>query len=740
MTRSTNGAAPTVGHLPLARLSRGSLVSRRVLASAVALTAATLPNAVLGQTAPIVLPPVSVEQAAPVPGAPAASEGYKIDKSASDKFTAPILDTPKSISIIPKEVIEEQGAKSLVDVLRTQPGISLGAPESGNPLGDRFYIRGFDARNDIFIDGMRNAGSTTRETFNVEQIEIVKGPGSAYVGRGSTGGAVNIVTKQARLGEFSQGVVTLGTDMTRRFTVDTNQMVGTTTAFRVNGLWQSADVAGRDSVYTDNWGIAPSLSLGIGKPTRINMSYYHLSQKNMPDYGVPLDERTGRPATVPRSNFYGFGNRDFRKVEADNGTLDIQHDFNDNVTLRNVTRFALDGQDYIASGPNARNWNTNLLTMQNLSRNTKTKSFLNQTDVTTNFDTGPFGHVLNAGVEYSNETSRNRGYAFEPTTGQTQNIYNPITSWVGTYGPSNAWFKLDTTTTALYVFDTMKLNEQWELNGGLRFDMYNSQSYNVSATNVPTKLGKGSEFLNYQAGIVYKPVPIGSIYLAYATSSNPSGEVIDATASDYGGLVTTNAAMEPETSETYEIGTKWDLRNKRLQLTSSYFVTNKNNMRVAAPGGGLTQTGEVEVEGFELGATGYVARGWSVFAGFTHLIPIVKNAGPTNLANNGKQMANVSRDAFSLWTNYELTKQFSFGGGAYYQSYRYGTDANQFAIPSYWRFDLQAGYKYSDNVAFRANVQNLTDKIYFDSIYRSATSYAIMAPGRSASLTATVKF
>lgn len=731
---------PIIGHLPLARLSRGG-VPQRVFASALALTAALPAMAQTATDAPVALPPVVVEEQRDTQGAPPASDGYKVDRSANEKFTAPLLDTPKTVTIIPKEVIQEQGAKTMVDVLRTQPGISLGTPEGGNPLGDRFYIRGFEARNDIFIDGMRNAGSTTRETFNVEQIEVVKGPGSAYVGRGSTGGAVNIVTKQARFGDFTQGAVTLGTDLTKRATVDVNRTIGTT-ALRVNALWQNAEVAGRDHVYSDNWGLAPSLLMGVGRPTRVRFDYYHLSQKSMPDYGVPFDSRTGHPAEINRNNFYGFRNRDFRKVETDIGTVDVTHDINDSMTLRNVTRVGADSQDYVVTVPNAVTWSTGTMAAGSQSRNTDTKSFLNQTDLTTLFDTWGYGHTLNTGVEISKETARNRGYTLTAAAGQTttQSVYWPSNLWYGTLTPAGAWWRLETRTVAGYAFDTIKLNEQWEINGGLRYDMYDTSSYSVSATGVATDLASNVGFLNWQSGVVYKPVPNGSIYLAYATSSNPSGEVLDATGADYGGLTTANSGLDPETSRSYELGTKWELRDKKLAVSASIFRTEKTNMRVAGPSSTIVQSGEARVDGFELGVTGYIMRGWSVFGGFTHLRPILVDAGPTNAANNGNQLANIARDSLSLWTSYHLTRAWTVGGGAYFQSQRFGADSNQASIPAYWRFDAMVGYKYNDNLKLTLNGLNLTDKVYYDAVYRNASPFALIAPGRSALLTAEVKF
>ena len=248
------------------------------------------------------------------------STPYKVDRSASSKLTEPVADTPKSITIIPKEVIRDEGALSIRDLARTQSGVTLGTGEGGNAFGDRIFIRGFDARNDVYIDGLRDPGVTSREVFAVEQIEIVKGPSSTFGGRGTTGGAVSLISKAPQRTDFAEVDATGGSDATRRFTVDVNRQLSDTLQFRVNGLWHDADVAGRDYTYGRRWGVAAALAWQPTPSFDLVADYYHLGASGLPDWGVPFDVRSQQPFAVPRGNFYGVIARDFTRGTANIGT------------------------------------------------------------------------------------------------------------------------------------------------------------------------------------------------------------------------------------------------------------------------------------------------------------------------------------------------------------------------------------------------------------------------------------
>ncbi len=270
-------------------------------------------------------------------------EAYKADESASNKYTAPLRETPKSVTVITDQVIRDTGSLSLVDALRTTSGITFGAGEGGNPAGDRPIIRGFNAESDTFIDGLRDVGSQTREIFNIERIEVSKGPGSAYTGAGSTGGSLNLISKTAKQQDFGDASFTYGSDQTRRYTLDVNRVLADNVAGRLNLLKHEANVAGRDGVEVRRWGVAPTITFGFDTPTRATLSYYHLETDDIPDYGLPLTDATApdsvrKPVAVDRDNFYGLSNRDYRDSTTDAGTLKLEHDLNDSLTLLNTTR------------------------------------------------------------------------------------------------------------------------------------------------------------------------------------------------------------------------------------------------------------------------------------------------------------------------------------------------------------------------------------------------------------------
>lgn len=720
-------AAPTVGRLRLGRVPRrASLASAVALGSA--LGAAAVPAVAQQANEPAQLPTISVEGAQP-------TDSYKTDQSASPKFTAPLLDTPKSVTVIPQALIQERGAATLLDVLRTTPGISLGAGEGGNPIGDRPFIRGFDALNDTFVDGIRDGGAHGRETFNLEQVEIIKGPGSAYTGRGSTGGSLNLVSKTAKAADFNAGSLTLGSDLTKRATVDVNRIIDNNIAFRINAMAHDAEVAGRDEVEVQRFGFAPTITFGLAKPTRLTLSYYHLQTDDIPDYGHPFDPRTGRPVDVDRDNFYGLTGRDFMETSYDGVTAQVEHDLTDRITLRNTTRYSYSENDYIVTKPNASlaQIQAGEMSRESRSRNADTETLVNVTDLTGDVDIGGFRNTYVAGLEISREQLRNRNYTLNPSTLTGVSLYNPDPGdpYTGTINPSTSFTHADTDTVALYVLDTVELSPQWDVNLGLRFDRYSTESQSATAS-----LKNDSNFVNYQTGVVYKPLPNASIYVSHATSSNPAGGGAGQGGSD-GNLSAAVENLDPEKNRSYEIGTKWDLFNKSLSLTGAIFRTEKTNARVSV-GGGVTETvGEQKVDGFEIGLSGNITPEWKVFGGYTYLRAELVDDGPAS-SNDGNAFPLVAPHSFSLWTSYDLTRDWTVGGGAFYMAKRYANAANSLSLPNYWRLDAMVGYRVTETVEIQLNLQNLLDETIYDSTHNG--QFATVAPGRVALLTTNFRF
>ena len=692
----------------------------------------------------LVLDPVTVVGDRPV--------GYKVDRSASDKFTAPLLDTPKTVTVIPEEIIEERGAMTLEEVFRTTPGITLGAGEGGVPGSDRPLIRGFNAESNVYIDGLRDTGAQTRGTFNLEQVEIVKGPGSAYAGRGATGGSINLVTKTPKAESFVEGSVTAGTDETKRATIDANYAVNESVAVRMNLLGHDGEVAGRDSVEISQFGFAPSISAGLNGPTRGTLAFSHFQTDDTPDYGIPYDTTTGRPADVDRDNFYGLTNRDFRETQADQVTLTLEHDVNDAFTLRNVSRYSWSTIDYIVTNPDDSKGNVANGTLWRgvKSRNSDTEIWANNTELLGNAHDGWFGHSFVIGLEASQETSQSRGYSVNTGSnncsvtgiGASSNynctdLYNPNPNdpWTGSITPSTSSRHVTTDTVAAYVFDTIELTPQWSVNLGLRVDNYETDVESTGGRGGPFTGSNSSTFLNYQGGVVYKPLPNGSIYASIGTSSDPSG------ASGGEGsenLSASNEGLDPERSISYEVGTKWEVLNRKLALSGAVFRTEKTNARVSDPAGGTEDIldGEQRVDGFELGVAGQLTDAWKVFGGYTFMSSEIVDDG--GAGNEGNDMPNVPEHSFSIWSTYDVFSDWTLGGGATYMSSRFGNTANTREVPEFWRFDAMVAYQPIENLTLRLNANNIFDERYFDKPYTS--HFATVAPGRSVLLTAVAKF
>ncbi|MNZ63965.1 putative TonB-dependent receptor BfrD precursor [compost metagenome] len=476
-----------------------------------------------------------------------------------------------------------------------------------------------------------------------------------------------------------------------------------------------------------------------------------------------------KPVSVDRDNFYGLSGRDYRESTTDAGTFKLEHDLNDSLTLSNTTRVVRTTLDYIVTTPNdsrTGNLSQGLVSRSPKSRNSTAEGWVNQTDLKANFNTGSIEHSLITGVEVSREGVHNRNYFITPGTagntctpahvasGDCTSLSNPSykDGWTGTVADSNAFTDTDTDTLAAYVFDTLKFNEQWSLNMGLRYDDYETSASGLTVArgsntvNGETDLQSKTHFWNYQLGLVFNPLPNGSIYAAWSTSSNPPGETAGEGAD---GLSAANEELTPERNKNYEIGTKWDFFDERLGLTAAIFRTEKSNARVLEADGTTSNVGETRVDGFELGVSGQIMPKWNAFASYTYLDGELVDGGAPNLgtsaspnyvagAYDGNDIPSTAENSFSLWTTYDVAQNLTVGGGANYVDSRVGNAANTIEVPSYWRYDAMAKYKVSKNLDLQLNVQNLTDKRYFDQVYSNHMAH--VAPGRTALLSTNFHF
>jgi catecholate siderophore receptor len=688
---------------------------------------------------------------------------YKADRvQASGKFPEPLLNTPKTITVLTREVLQDKNITSLREIGRSTAGVTLGSGEGGNAFGDRFFIRGFDARNDVFIDGIRDPAVSIRENFFTEQIEILRGPASSYAGRGTAGGAINIVTKQARDANFYNAESTFGTDHTKRVTLDVNQVISPTFSIRTGGMFQDANVAGRNYVTDDRWGGFISTKWTPTNDIKITTNYVHTDLSGLPDFGVPWYRQGNTPVTeagIPRQNWYGFVNRDFQTARQDFGTLTGEYKVTDNITLSSRTRAEHSLLAYIGTLPNSpvttnpdpTKWT---FTASPQSRNQFVDILANQEDATFKFDTGSVKHTAVVGLEVSNERiGINRytglaseafgGIAFNPNGALSgQSIYAPSYTFapfntIPTLGGDPTRYNVD--SKAFYVLDTANWEDKIIVNGGIRYDGYDLRSSTSARSSTVN-----SDFINYNGGIVFKPVPIGSLYAAYATSTNPFGSELDGTAADYGGAVPGGVVLGPERNKAAEIGTKWELFDRHLLVTGALFHTEKDNARetVNENGQNVLKSGAAyQVEGIDLEVSGKITDRWSVFGG---VVLMRSKVTQTQIPGNiGLQMANIAHESFSMLSKYKFDNGWELGGQAVYRSKIYGGTfaANTGTeLPSYWRFDAFVEKKIDKNWTMKLYAQNLTNKLYYDTLYRSATPFVAVAPGRAFYLVTSAKF
>ena len=742
--------------------SRKHPIGRRLNCSAaVALAVMALPGAVYAQQSSDdaakkaeTLPQITVQGASP--------DNYKADTVASPKFTQPLIDTPQTISVIKKELFQQQNATTLTEALRNTPGVSLQLGENGNTQsGDSIFLRGFDTSSSIFVDGIRDLGGISRDTFNIDQIEVVKGPSGSDNGRGASSGYVNLVSKGAQLDNFSLGSVTVGTDSRYRATADLNRKLDLDmpgSAFRLNVMDQDYGVPGRDGVKSKRWGIAPSLSLGLGTPTRTTLNYLHLEQNNIPDGAVStfglknyIFTATQQPGpAVNSSNFYGV-NGDHDDATIDMFTAKIEHDIAPGTTIRNTTRVGRSNQNVVVTGVNTvtaalgGNPANFTVTRSRQGRDVLNEIATNQTNLTTEFDTGFIKHTLSTGVEFIYERQKTKTLA---TVAGTANLYAPnvndvlaMPQYAGTYVDGNTF------TAAAYAFDTLKLSERWMLNAGLRIDRFQTETESATTGVRNNNQELKDNLVSWKVGAVFKPASNGSIYTGWSVSYQPPGGAnngLSATATNQA-----NANTDPQKGMNVELGTKWDLFDNRVSATAAIYRSENSNELVSdgAPVPSFSQLGKRRVDGIELGLIGQITPNLNVTTGLAYMdSKILKGTVNNQGANStGGVIVFSPKVTFTSWATYKLSAipGLTIGGGARYVDTAArssaGVTSNLLTIPSYWVADAMASYDVTKNLSLQLNINNLFDKQYYTSLNSGGSRYT---PGqeRNALLTANLKF
>jgi catecholate siderophore receptor len=640
------------------------------------------------------------------------------------KFTEPLLETPQSISVVPQFVLQDEGVSTLRDTLRNVPGISLAAGEAG-AQGDNLTIRGFTARNDIFLDGVRDFGSYYRDSFNYEQVEALEGPAGIQFGRGSTGGVINQESKVPGVRQFVNVQTQFGTDKTRRLTADINEPITDTlggSAFRANLMAQEGGVAGRDYAEIRRFGIAPSISIGLDTNTRATLSYVHLTESDTPDYGLPWLYSGVAPGAI-RHHYYGFPDQNYLKTNDDILTLKADHEFSPNLNLHTIFRGAnyprqamitepqicsnaaasVPMGGFVSSLPTsavnsklpcaftpASDPNTIIVNRNQIQVKSVEGDLWNQTEVTSRFKTFGIKHALVAGVEGGQEISNpiRTSYTLNSiNTVPTATLINPNAQqpFAGT-GYITSIVHTKSKSVGLYFVDTLKLGRYFDLSGGVRWDRFDT-GYNLYQPTPPAggtvtaavpPISRIDEQPSYRAAFVYKPSSHGSVYFDYGTSFNPAAESLSLSI----GLANSSAA--PEENQTYEVGSKWSFLNERLLMEGAWFRTEKDNARETDPtnSNNIVAAGNQLVKGVQFSLVGRLPEGMDIVAGYAYLDSdvIYSKFFPTAV---GYPLANVPKQTFNLFVTHRLPWRLNAGLGSNYVASRTASSTVPFIPTSY---------------------------------------------------------
>lgn len=720
----------------------------------------------------------------------------------SPKYVRPLLDTPQTITVISNTTLRKQNLLSLREALTTIPGITFGAGEGGGGYGDSINLRGQSANTDLQIDGVRDSAQYSRsDTFNLEQIEVVNGANSVYGGSGSIGGTINLVTKRPQADDLTVIQAGVGTDNYYRGTVDSNLRVSDMIAIRLNAMYHKNDVPGRDFDNFERWGIAPALTLGIDGPTKLTFLYVHQEDDNTPVYGVPYYSALG--GLLPGadySGYYGYKDVDQQKQTVDQATIIFDHEFNENLSIRNLARWQRVEQNLIVNPPQGAFClaNGQLPTgaacaagqlpgiyypsgPRGTARFSENQMMYDQLDLRANFETGGIGHTLTLGASFAQEdydlsngnVLRNPGGALPNPTLPPINISNPDPIYGGPINYVRGGGQVgDTRNISVYLFDAIKFSDQFEINGGVRWEnnraVFHTDTYNTTPGATFGAYTRGVEqisddnLFSYRIGAVFKPTPNSSLYAAYGNSRTPASASVRAGC----GLPTAQTLgidpcnVKPQEAVNYEIGGKIDLANGALQLTAALFRNERTNYPVTAndPSVGILQVldGRSRVDGVALGATGNITPEWSIFANYTYLKSKVlqsvsnyclANPGttftppggtaitcPTADLQRGNPLTNTPKHSGSLFTTYTFPFGLQIGYGLTYQGeFLLNNNTGSITRSKDWLTHRAfVSYPITEGLTAQVNVQNLTDKKYFTGIRNNG--WATPGEGRSAVL------
>lgn len=671
-----------------------------------------VPALAAAQQAPATLPEITVS-AAPDPS-------YAVSAiSTATRTETPLRDTPQSITVLPREVIQDQSMQGMADAIRYLPGIGTAQGEGNR---DTAIFRGNSSTADFYIDGMRDDVQYYRDFYNIDSVEALKGPNAMLFGRGGSGGVINRVTRQADGRNSSAASLTVGSWEKRRVTLDVGRAVQRELALRLNAMIEQSG-SFRDGVALRRSGVNPTMMLRPGAATTVVLGYEHFRDDRVADRGIPSYQ--GRPLDTPIGTFFGLAAASPTWARVDGFSALVEHDAGAGILLRNRTRYGDYDKFYQNVFPGAVNAAGTQVLLSAYSNATARENAFNQTELHVNWQTGPVTHLLVAGLELGSQETRNyrqTGYFGHATTTSVP-VADPVLRQPLSLRQSatDADNEGKARTASLFVQDQLTLSPRWTVIAGLRHERFSIDFHNrrngtrISHTDTPW---------SPRLGIVARPAEQLSLYASYSIAFMPrAGEQLSS-------LSPTNHAFDPEHFRNVELGAKWD-PTPALSATAALYRLDRRNVAITDPADAsrsMLVDGQVS-KGLELGLAGRPGAGWDIIGGYAWQdAQLTRTQSASAVA--GARLAQVPRHSLSLWNRIDLAAQFGVGFGVVARSAVFASTSNTVTLPGFARLDAALFYRASSSLRVQLNLENLLDRRYA----ASAHSNDNISPGAPRSL------
>jgi catecholate siderophore receptor len=661
--------------------------------------------------------------------APSGHQNPVVDSAT--KTPTPLRDVPQSVSVVTRELIDDQRMGSIADVVRYVPGIGTAQGEGNR---DTAIFRGNSSTSDFFVDGVRDDVQYFRDLYNVERVEAFKGPNAMIFGRGGVAGVINRVSRQAQWNTSREIGLQLGSWENRRVTGDVGRAVSQNAAVRVTGVYENSD-SYRQSVGLERYGVNPTAAFTLGSRTLLRAGYEFFRDDRTADRGISSFQ--GRPVQTNPSTFFGNPALSNSDVTVNVLSSVLDHKFSDRMTFRTRLTYGDYDKFYQNVFPGAVTADGRSVNISAYNNATRRRNLFNQTDLTMSLRTGAVGHTILGGAEFGRQATDNRrltGYftsISQTTTSVLAPLDNPVTTLPVDFRPSatDADNHGVATVAAAYAQDQIALSRHVQAIVGLRFDRFDVDFLN---NRTAATFASRDNLVSPRASLIYKPAETVSLYGSYTKAYLPrAGEQLSS-------LQLSNQALDPEEFQNYEVGAKWDLRGG-LALTGAVYRLDRGNVVVPDP---VDPTRSLLVDaqrtkGIEIGASGRLTRAWTIVGAYAYQDgEITRSLSAT--AQAGASLAQLPDHSFSLWNKYDFSAKWAGAVGVITRSAVFTSTDNLVVLPSFARVDAAAFYAISPRLRAQLNVENLFDENY----YASAHSNTNITPGspRALRLALTTRF